>query len=134
MENDTPETVGGRVKAVRNALELTQAEFSEGAKGLSRTNLANIETDRTQPSEIILLKICETYHTTMDYLLNGKLPMFPERTASDKIIDFANALLKPDADPFARRFVLALASLGPREWEVLNTIAKQLAEEPAPEQ
>ena len=134
MDEFAPTTVGGRVKAVRKALELTQDEFCAGLTGVTRANIAGIEIGRSLPSDLVLLRICDHYHTTMDYLKEGKLPMFPKRTASDQIIDFANTLIKPDADPFARRFVLALASLGPREWEVLNTIAKQLAEEPAPEQ
>lgn len=126
MENRVPETLGGRIKAVRAALGMTQEEFCSGVDGVSRANLSNAEVDRVKPSKLVLLKICERHHTTMDYLLEGKLPMFPERTESDQIIDFANELIGPNADPFMRRLVLALIKLEPSERAALRRLSDEI--------
>lgn len=126
MENEVPKTIGGRVKAVRNALGYTQEEFCSGKNGLTRSNIAGIEIDRTVPSELVLLKICEYYHTTMEYLVEGKLPMFPDRSESDRIIDFCNELIGPNPDPLLRRLVVALSKLDATERAALRKIADEL--------
>lgn len=127
MENLVPETVGGRIKAVRKALGKTQEEFCDNKTGLTRSKLAKFELDLVQDyDQLFLLKICEYYHTTMDYLLEGKLPMFPDRSESDRIIDFCNELIGPNPDPLLRRLVVALSKLDATERAALRHIADEI--------
>lgn len=122
-------TLGGRLRIVRKELGMTQEKFCEGVRGLSRQNLAAAEVGRITPSELVLLAICDRHKVSYNYLVNGTLPKFPARSANDKIIDFANSVIREDADPAMRRLVLALVDLEPAEWQLLGKIARKMAGE-----
>ena len=68
-------TQGKRLKNIRQALNLTQAEF--GARlNISKQFYSNIETDRTLLNNEKLVLLFKDYNVNLNYLLGGALPMF----------------------------------------------------------
>ena len=68
-------TQGKRLKNIRQALNLTQAEF--GARlNISKQFYSNIETDRTMLNNEKLVLLFKDYNVNLNYLLGGQLPMF----------------------------------------------------------
>ena len=68
-------TQGKRLKNIRQALNLTQAEF--GARlNISKQFYSNIETDRTLLNNEKLVLLFKDYNVNLNYLLGGQLPMF----------------------------------------------------------
>ncbi len=47
-------------------------------------------------------------------------------SASDKIMDFAAEIARNDDKEFRKRFVVMLADLEPKDWELLERIAEKL--------
>ena len=54
--------------------------------------------------------------------------MFVPLSRDDQITDFVADVLKDEDDSFKRRFVAALSKLTESEWEVLEKIALDLAD------
>lgn len=65
-----PEAFGDRVKAAREIKGLTQAILCEKI-GVSRPQLANIETNRTDASIPVLIGLSAELDVTIDWLLKG---------------------------------------------------------------
>ena len=92
--------INGRVKAVRNQLDLTQIEF--GSKtGISQGHLTSIENGKRTVTEKTLKVICATFGVNEEWLRTGKGEMFIEND---------NALIEQLAkqynlDAFSRRFI-----------------------------
>ena len=88
-------TQGKRLKNIRQALNLTQAEF--GAKlNISKQFYSNIETDRTLLNNEKLVLLFKDYNVNLNYLLGGQLPMFNNDTSShdDFELRVKNILIK----------------------------------------
>lgn len=60
-----------RIKAVREALKLSQREFGEKL-GVSRDVISNLEYDRVQPKELLLRHICQLYRVNPYWLESGE--------------------------------------------------------------
>lgn len=60
-----------RIKAVREALKLSQREFGERL-GVSRDVISNIEYGRVQPKELLLRHIRELYKVNEHWLNSGR--------------------------------------------------------------
>ena len=88
-------TQGKRLKNIRQALNLTQAEF--GARlNISKQFYSNIETDRTLLNNEKLVLLFKDYNVNLNYLLGGQLPMFNNDTCShdDFELRVKNVLIK----------------------------------------
>jgi len=75
--------VSNRIKAVREALKLSQREFGEKL-GVSRDVISNIEYNRVAPKELLLRHMCELYHVNPHWLETGDGEMFlddPDETS-----------------------------------------------------
>lgn len=67
-----------RIKDLRkNILHLSQKDFAEQIN-ISRSNLGNIETNKINLTERVLMDICRTFHVNRDWLSNGNEPIFVE--------------------------------------------------------
>ena len=55
--------------------------------------------------------------------------MFAPVSRDDQITDFVADILKDEADSFKRRFVAMLSRLNESDWEVLEKMALELAED-----
>jgi transcriptional regulator with XRE-family HTH domain len=67
---EVPESFGDRVKDAREAKGLTQAQLSEKV-GISRPQIANIETNRGDASVPVLIGFSAELGVTIDWLLKG---------------------------------------------------------------
>lgn len=75
--------MSNRIKAVREALKLSQREFGEKL-GVSRDVISNIEYNRVAPKELLLRHMCELYHVNQHWLETGDGEMFlddPDQTS-----------------------------------------------------
>lgn len=60
--------IGKRIKTIRESKNMTQEELAE-ITGLSNNYISNIECARSKPSIDTLVKICNAFETTPDYVL-----------------------------------------------------------------
>lgn len=70
-----------RLKKIRKALNMTQGEFAKKLN-LQQNTICLFETGKRNPSERTLEDICNIFHVSKDYLLEGKEPMFIETPSS----------------------------------------------------
>lgn len=116
-----------RIRHLRKELlGATQAEFAESLK-ISRSNLGNIETGAVSLTDRIISSICEKFRVREEWIRTGEGEPFKPLTRSQAIMDFASDLIQED-ESFKARLIGALAKLSEDEWEILEGIAKKLAE------
>ena len=65
-------TIGERIKDLRKQENLTLVELSE-AINISKTALSQLETNLYKPSNEVLIKLCNHFKVTADYLLFGNI-------------------------------------------------------------
>lgn len=102
-----------RIKAVREALGLSQREFGERL-GVSRDVISNIEYNRVQPKDIFIRHICELYKVSEQWLKTGSGEMFDSSPEEDGRIDEAVLIfksLRPEFQDFALEQIRKLAEL-----------------------
>ena len=100
-----------RIKTLRNALNLTQQQFAEKI-GVSRSTIANIETGKKVPSDLIINAICSEYSVNKEWLCTGQGEMF---------------LSKPDAmiaENFKQKQISKISKLSDAQLVVLAQIAE----------
>lgn len=116
-----------RLKDIRKALKMTQAEFS-AELGISRSNLASIETGAVIPTEMLIRLICSKYGVDEIWLRTGEGDMFREVSRDEQVAAFFMGALSGD-DKFKKVFISALAALDETAWEKLRDFAEKLYED-----
>lgn len=106
-----------RIKAIREALKLSQREFGKKL-GVSRDVISNIEYNRVAPKELLLRHICELYNVNEHWLHTGNGEMFNDNP--DEINKFEEAFkifksLRPDFQDYALDQLKKLAELQNKE-------------------
>ena len=102
-----------RIKAVREALKLSQREFGEKL-GVSRDVISNIEYNRVPPKELLLRHICEIYHVNPYWLETGEGEMFNSELEKSNKFDEAFQIFKslcPDFQDYALDQIRKLVEL-----------------------
>ncbi len=97
--------VGGRIKALRKALNLTQEEFASNLR-ISKGFLSNLENEIRQPSKQLLRLIAHQYSSSENWLSNGEGEMF---VFPWEIIQVA--LLVLGEESFKKEIIVALRKL-----------------------
>lgn len=64
------DSIGIRIRSVRNNAGQTQAEFSKNIR-ISQPHLSGIEKGHCQPSGAVILLISILFHVDEDWLING---------------------------------------------------------------
>lgn len=113
-----------RIKSIRKAVHLTQAEFGEriGVKG---NTVTGYETGIRSPSDAIILAICREFNVREEWIRTGEGPMFHELSRDEELSAFFGDLLSGAPD-FKRRLISALSRLSVDEWEMLEHVADKL--------
>jgi transcriptional regulator with XRE-family HTH domain len=75
-------TLGSRVRAVRNCLKISQKDFCK-TMGISNTNLSKIENGKTLPGHDFFFNVLRLFDVNLNYLLGGEGAMFRSREAAD---------------------------------------------------
>lgn len=102
-----------RIKAIREALHLSQREFGEKL-GVSRDVISNIEYGRVQPKDLLLRHICQLYNVNEHWLLTGEGEMFENNEQEHKKLEEALKIfktLKPAFQDYALEQIKKLAEL-----------------------
>lgn len=102
-----------KIKAVREALKLSQREFGEKL-GVSRDVISNLEYDRVQPKELLLRHICQLYGVNPHWLETGEGEMFDSNPADMAKLDEALNIfkrLRPEFQDYALEQIKKLAEL-----------------------
>ena len=105
--------LSNRVKAIREALKLSQREFGEKL-GVSRDVISNIEYNRVPPKKLLLRHICELYNVNQQWLETGKGEMFNSDLNEVSKYDEAFQIfksLRPDFQDYALDQIKKLVEL-----------------------
>lgn len=102
-----------RIKAIREALKLSQREFGKKL-GVSRDVISNIEYNRVAPKELLLRHICELYNVNEHWLHTGNGEMFNDNPGEINKFEEAFKIfksLRPDFQDYALDQLKKLAEL-----------------------
>ena len=72
-----------RLRDLREDRDLRQVDVSE-AVGIDQRTLSNYETGKTNPDSFAIIKLCDFYNVSADYLLGRD---FNGNSTKDEIID-----------------------------------------------
>jgi transcriptional regulator with XRE-family HTH domain len=115
-----------RIKELRKHLGLNQTEF--GARiGIKQTTVAGYENGRA-PLDTVISSICREFGVSELWLRTGEGSMLRERSRYDELSAFFGDLLKAEPD-FRHRLISVLSRLDADEWQMLERIARELAED-----
>lgn len=117
-----------RIKELRKTLGLTQQEFADRIK-VKRNTVATYEMGRTTPSDSAVSLICREFNVNDSWLRDGIGDMFRKQNRDEELADFFNDVLQDKPDDFRRRFIQILSRLDVKEWELLEQMARRLADE-----
>lgn len=121
------ETVGERIKSVRNMLNLTQQAFSERL-GLKRNTIGSYEINAGVPSDRTISDICREFGVNEIWLRTGEGEPFQKETRQEQIMRFATQTVK-GSDEFRKAFVSMLAKMDADDWGNLEKLFDNLANE-----
>lgn len=113
-------TLGERIKAVRNACNLTQQKMADTLQ-LKRNTVASYEIGQVQPSDRTIADICRIYNVSEEWLRNGGGQMF---IALDEDTELAMifAAIEDSEDDLIKDFIKAYWLLEPEEKKILRKI------------
>lgn len=121
--------INKRFRELRKMCKKSQEEWAD-IMGLSRSGIADIEAGRRNVTEkhikLLSIESIDGKYINEDWLRTGDGDPFKKLTRNQIITDFAADLIKED-DSFKSRLIEALAKLDSKEWEMLEKIAKDLA-------
>lgn len=102
-----------RIKAVREALKLSQRAFGEKL-GVGRDVIGNIEYGRVPPKELFLKHMCQQYNVNEHWLKTGEGNMFNEDLEETSKFDEALNIfksLRPEFQDYALEQIKMLSKL-----------------------
>lgn len=102
-----------RIKAVREALLLSQRDFGEKL-GVSRDVISNLEYGRVKPKELILRHMCRLYKVNEHWLQTGEGEMFLDDPEQCRKADEALRIFKtlcPEFQDYALEQIRKLSEL-----------------------
>lgn len=117
-----------RIKELRKHLGLTQQEFADKL-GVKRGTVANYELIRNEPSNSVVSLICREFNVNETWLRTGEGEMFVQLSRNEEISLFMGSVLTGEKDEFKRRLISALSKLDESQWEALEALALNLADE-----
>lgn len=123
-------TINERFREVRTSLDkkLSQEAFAKEI-GLTRSELKNIEYCLTTPKDFTISQVCQKFRINETWLRTGKGEMTQQVNRDAAIAAFMDDVMKSEDADFRRRLVAVLAKLDVSEWELLERMALQLADD-----
>lgn len=119
-------TENDRIKVLRNARGLTLEKF--GARvGVGKSAISDVERGRNAVTDQMRRSICREFGVREEWLRDGIEPMEVPRSFGDEIEGFLRDIKTDDSD-FRARLVSILARLTPEEWELMEKMARRLAD------
>lgn len=115
-----------RIKKIREKFTLTQEEFGKKI-GAARNTIANYESGNRSPSNAVILSICREFKINEEWLRYGTGSMYIAPSREQEIATITSTLLKEETESFKYRLIKALCSLGNADWEMLEKLAINIA-------
>lgn len=106
---------------------MSQEKFAQ-ILGVSRSNLANIELGRVEPTELFLKHLCAVFGVSETWLHTGEGEPFEKLSRDEELSAFLGKVVSGKED-FRKRFISALSALDVEDWEALEKIAAKLLDE-----
>lgn len=116
-----------RLRKLRKTLDLTQQEFADRL-GIKRSGIANYESGRNKPIDVVITLICREFNVNEEWLRNGEGEMFVPRTKNEMVIDLARCLLN-ESNSFKNRLITGMVRLDESDWEDIERIVLKLTNE-----
>ena len=120
------QTINDRIRIILDDSGLTRTAFGESLKVSQQYISKLIRTGN--PSDLLISDICEKYDVSEDWLRYGIGEKYAKKTMDQELTEFAADLRTDEEDSFTRRLIRALSKLSVEQWEVLEQIAKDLAQ------
>lgn len=114
-----------RIKSLRKALGMTQAEFGEKL-GIKKNSVSQIESGINAVTEPNILAICREFHVNESWLREGVGEMFVATSRDEDIASFVATALQGTGDNFQRRLLSVLSRLSAEEWEWIEQKAREI--------
>lgn len=115
-----------RMKMVREALGMSQANFAESAD-IGLGVIKNIDSNRTEPNDHFYNVLCARYNINRTWLETGEGEMFVEMSRAEKIGRFVADVLEDEPDSFRRKLIDILIELDADGWRKLKEAADVLS-------
>lgn len=116
-----------RIKDLRKALGLTQAEF--GARICVKANtITNYETGLRNPSDAVVNSICKEFNVNEAWLRTGEGEMFRQLSRNEELAKFFGEV-SFGSDDFKKKLLTVMSRMSVEEWEILEKKAWEMVEE-----
>lgn len=114
-----------RVKKIREHFNKSQVEFAKSL-GLSRSNIASIESGAVNLIDRNIKKICSEYPVDENWLRTGVGTM--ERDLSeDEEFDILVGKFLAENDPYKKKIIRTMLSLSEDDWELAKKLFSKFA-------
>lgn len=119
-----------RIKKVRLDAGLNQTEFG-AAIGVAQTTIAGYENGNRTVPEVVIQSVCRVFEIREEWLRSGIEPMRVKKSREDEMGAEVGRLMADAPDSFKAALIATLLRFDPngKEWEVLETIYKNLKKE-----
>ena len=118
------ESIGTRIKKLRDALHITQSEFAKKIGSVQNT-ITGYETGRREPSNQVIALICQVFRVNEEWLRTGKGEMFLPAFASE----LEKYLSEMGVDEMGRAIIRVYMELTPRQRDMVKEYILRLAGE-----
>lgn len=119
--------MNSRIKDVRKYSKLSQDAFGKRL-GITGASVSRLESGDRDPSDQTILSICREFDVNELWLRTGEGDMLRQRSRYEELSGFFGGLLKAEPD-FRHRLISVLSRLDADEWQMLERIARELAED-----
>lgn len=98
-----------RIKQVRKALGLNQAEFGQRV-GVKGNTIGNYEIGLRSPSDAVIFSICREFRVSENWLRTGEGEMFLRQTEAEQLAEITTRMELDQDDPFISMITSAVKS------------------------
>lgn len=113
-----------RLKELRNALKLSQREFSAKIN-VGASTLAMFETGQRELKDIHISAICREFHVNEEWLRTGKGEMFVDLPPATELGTYIGEILKSD-DDFIKRIIINYMKLDEKSKKIVRDFIQSL--------
>lgn len=123
------DSINARFKLLRIECGKSQEEWGK-ILGLSKSGVSDIERGKRNVTKqhLIMLENWNERPINIEWLSSGNGEMFKRLNRKQEIAKLSADLFKSEDTSFKSRLIMALASMNEEEWEMLERIAKRIAE------
>jgi transcriptional regulator with XRE-family HTH domain len=121
------DSINKRISDCITASGLTKTAFAERLN-ISQPFISRLANGEKSPSDRTIADICREFGVNEIWLRTGEGEMFKALDREQEIAQITADLFQSESDSFKFRLVKALMHLGPDEWDVLEKIAREIAE------